>query len=93
LSPPRCLLESIDTKKPYIFDDLKGLRKKMENLGYASKSKLDADFRKIVCAANNEVWTDESGKKFYPLKREEVLKGIEKMKMVNDNIGPVQPKA
>lgn len=80
-----CLLQSIDTKKPYISDELKRLRGKMEDLGYARKSKLDADFRQIVSAANNEVWTDEFGKQFYPLKREDVLKGIDKAKMVNEN--------
>ena len=80
-----CLLKSIDTKKPYISDKLKRFRGKMENLGYARKSKLDADFRQIVSVANNEVWTDEFGKQFYPLKREDVLKGIEKAKMVNEN--------
>jgi hypothetical protein len=82
----RCLLQSINTKKPFISDELKRLRGKMEDLGYARKSKLDADFRKIVSAAYNEVWADESGKKFYPLKREDVLKGIDETKMVNDNI-------
>ena len=45
-----CLLQSIDTKKPYISDELKRLRGKMEDLGYARKSKLDADFRQIVSA-------------------------------------------
>jgi len=82
----RCLLQSIDTKKPLISDDLKRLRGKMEDLGYARKSKLDADFRQIVSAANNEVWTDESGKKFDPLKREDVLKWRNNLKMVNNNI-------
>jgi len=82
----RCLLQSIDTKKPLISDDLKRLRGKMEDLGYARKSKLDADFRQIVSAANNEVWTDESGKKFDPLKREDVLKWLNNLKMVNNNI-------
>lgn len=81
----RCLLQSINTKKPYISDDLKRLRGKMEDLGYARKSKLDADFRQIVSAANNEVWIDEFGKKYNPLKLEDVLKKIDRAKMVNDN--------
>jgi len=82
----RCLLQSFDTKKPYLSQELKRLRGEMENLGYARKSKLDGDFRRIISVANNEVWTDEYGKKYYPLNREDILRGVEEIKVLNDNI-------
>ncbi len=82
----KCLLQSFDTKVPYLSDDLKKLRKTMEALDYTIKSKLDADFHKIYSTARSEVWTDESGQKHYPLSREEILKGFEYIKILKDNL-------
>ena len=57
----------------------------MESLGFARKSKLDADFRKITAAANGEIWTDEFGQKYHPLTREDVLDGFEKINVMKAN--------
>jgi len=81
----RCLLQSIDSKQPFISNDLEQLRAVMESLGFARKSKLDADFRKITAAANGEIWTDEFGQKYHPLTREDVLDGFEKINVMKAN--------
>jgi len=82
----RCYLKSFDTKKPYISDELKWLRKKMESLVYASISKLDADFKNINSAANNEICTDEYGNEYPPFTREGIFKVIENAEILKTNI-------
>jgi hypothetical protein len=81
----RCLLHSIDSKQPFISDDLERLRAIMESLGFARKSKLDADFRKITSAAKGDVWTDEFGQQYHPLTREDALARLEEMQVMKDN--------
>ncbi|ODS29986.1 MAG: kinesin light chain KLC [Candidatus Scalindua rubra] len=82
----RCYLISFDTKKPYISEELKWLRKKMESLVSASISKLDADFKNINSAANNEVCIDEYGNEHPPLTREDIFKVIENAEILKTNI-------
>lgn len=88
----RCLLLSIDSKQPVISDELERLRARMETLGFARKSKLDADFQKIVRAARGDVWTDEFGQQYYPPTRENVLAGLKETRVtrvMKDNFDKV----
>lgn len=84
----RCLLVSIESRQPFISNDLELLRAIMERLG-TRKSKLDADLRKISFAAKGDVWSDEFGQKYNPLTREDVLAGFEEMRFVKDNFKKV----
>ncbi len=82
----RCYLISFDTKKPYISEELKWFRKKMESFVCASISKLDADFKNINYAANNEICIDEYGNEYHPLTREDIFKVIENAEILKNNI-------
>ena len=82
----RCYLISFDTKKPYISEELKWLRKKMKSLDCASISKFDADFKNINSAANNEICTDEYGNEYPPFTREDIFKVIENAEILKTNI-------
>lgn len=82
----RCLLMSIDQKKPFISTDLERLRKKMEDSGFVRKAKLDADFRNIESTANGTVLTDEFGHQHDPITREEVLQKLREDDIVDDNM-------
>jgi hypothetical protein len=82
----RCLLLSIDQKKPFISTDLERLRKRVEETGLVRKAKLDADFRNIDSAANGTALTDEFGHQHYPITRKEVLLKLKEDDIVDDNM-------
>ena len=82
----RCYLISFDTKKPYISEELKWLRKKMESLDCASISKFEADFKNINSAANNENCIDENGNEYPPFTREDIFKVLENAEILKTNI-------
>lgn len=81
----KCCLQSLETKKPSISDELRRLRQKMKNLDCASIPRLDEDFKIINCIANNELCTDENGKVNYHFTRKDILEGIEFVKMIKSN--------
>jgi hypothetical protein len=82
----RCYLISFDTKALYVSEELKWLRKKMENIVHANTSKLDADFKNINSAANNEICIDEYGNEYPPFTREGIFKVLENAEILKNNI-------
>jgi hypothetical protein len=82
----RCYLISFDTKKLYVSEELKWLRKKMESLDCTSISKFEVDFKNINSAANNEVCIDEYGNERPPFTREDIFKVLDNAEMFKANI-------
>jgi hypothetical protein len=82
----RCLLMSIDSKAPFVSEELRRLRKEMESTGLVDKAKLDDDFAKITAAGNGTEFTDRFGKSYYPTTREDVLTGLGQLERVHVNM-------
>jgi hypothetical protein len=85
----KCLLYSVDSKDPYISNELRNLRAEMEMLGTTDKKKLDSDFKRIRATGIGEPWEDEFGITYEPLTREEVLAGIKETDMMKENFKKV----
>jgi len=82
----RCYLISFDTKKLYVSEELKWLRKKMESLDCTSISKFEADFKNFNSAANNENRIDEYGNEYPPFTREVIFKVLDNAEILKANI-------
>jgi|ERR1700675_905626 len=85
----RCLLASIDQRKPFISPELEELRDRMKESGMVRASKLDADFRNLDSAARGTTLTDEFGHEHYPPTRDDVIRDLKEDDIVDDNFNRV----
>ncbi len=82
----RCLLASIDQKKPFISTELETLQAKMKSTGLMREARLAADLRNIESAAYGTTLVDEFGHEHYPPTREDVLRRLKEDDVVAANL-------
>lgn len=82
----RCLLASIDQKRPFISTELETLQAKIKSSGLMREARLAADLRNIESAAYGSTLVDEFGHKHYPPTREDVLRRLKEDDIVAANL-------
>jgi hypothetical protein len=80
----RCVLIAFDNKQPFFSQDLQRAIQQVRQLGLR-ESKIEADLRRILSTAHQTPWIDEFGKAYHPLTREEILDGMKRWEMAQDN--------
>jgi hypothetical protein len=81
----RCLLQSIDTKAPFVSRQLEELAQGMAKSG-ARQGKLDADMRMVVATGEQRTYEDEFGETWAAPTREDVLASLRQLKVIEANL-------
>jgi hypothetical protein len=81
----RCLLASVDQKKPFVSTELEELRDKTAKTGLVRKSKLESDLRNIESAAYQTVLVDEFGHQHYSPDRAQILSRLREFDVAHEN--------
>lgn len=81
----RCLLASIDQKKPFVSVELERLRQKIRSTGIRDDARLETDLKQIESAAFGTEYEDGRGKRYHPVTRSDIMRGAKEVEITDQN--------